>query len=139
MATTSPTPWPAKHPTRVTNSSTSTTTASLVALRYNQWKLVFAEQRAHGFDVWQEPFVTLRVPKLFNLRSDPFEQADHIGMDYNHWRIERIFLLVPAQQYVGKFLATFKRISAQPESRQLLARQGNGKPPAERQQVTRAG
>ena len=81
---------------------------SLVALRYNQWKLVFAEQRAHGFDVWQEPFVTLRVPKLFNLRSDPFEQADHIGMDYNRWRIERIFLLVPAQQYVGRFLATFK-------------------------------
>jgi arylsulfatase len=81
---------------------------SLVGLRYNQWKLVFAEQRAHGFDVWQEPFVTLRVPKLFNLRSDPFEQADRIGMDYVRWRAERIFLLVPAQQYVGKFLATFK-------------------------------
>ena len=45
---------------------------SLVALRYNQWKLVFAEQRAHGMDVWQDPFVTLRLPKLFNLRSDPF-------------------------------------------------------------------
>src|SRR5207249_1638118 len=45
---------------------------SLVALRYNQWKLVFAEQRAHGFDVWQEPFTLLRLPKLFNLRSDPF-------------------------------------------------------------------
>ena len=47
-------------------------------------------------------------PKLFNLRSDPFEEADHVGMDYDHWRIERIFLLVPAQEYVGKFLATFK-------------------------------
>ncbi len=81
---------------------------SLVALRFNQWKLVFQEQRAHGFDVWQEPFVTLRVPKLFNLRTDPFEEADHIAMDYGHWRIDRIFLLVPAQQYVGKFLATFK-------------------------------
>jgi arylsulfatase len=81
---------------------------SLVGLRYNQWKLVFAEQRAHGFDVWQEPFVTLRVPKLFNLRSDPFEQGDRIGMDYLRWRAERIFLLVPAQQYVGRFLATFK-------------------------------
>ena len=52
---------------------------SLVALRYDQWKIVFAEQRAHGFDVWQEPFVTLRLPKLFNLRSDPFETADHEG------------------------------------------------------------
>lgn len=81
---------------------------SLVALRYNQWKLVFAEQRAHGFDVWQDPFVTLRLPKLFNLRSDPFETADHEGMDYDRWRLEHIFLLVPAQQYVGQFLATFK-------------------------------
>ena len=81
---------------------------SLVALRYNQWKLVFAEQRAHGFDVWQEPFVTLRLPKIFNLRSDPFEMADHVGMDYDHWRIDRTFLLVPAQEYVGKFIATFK-------------------------------
>jgi arylsulfatase len=81
---------------------------SLVALRFNQWKLVFQEQRAHGFDVWQEPFVTLRLPKLFNLRTDPFEEADHIAMDYGHWRFDRVFLLVPAQQYVGKFLATFK-------------------------------
>jgi len=81
---------------------------SLVALRYNQWKVVFAEQRAHGFDVWQEPFVTLRVPKLFNLRSDPFETADHESMDYERWRIEHLFVLVPAQQYVGQFLGTFK-------------------------------
>ena len=81
---------------------------SLVALRYNQWKLVFAEQREHGFNVWQEPFVTLRVPKLFNIRSDPFETADHEGMDYNRWRLEHVFLLVPAQQYVGRFLSTFK-------------------------------
>ena len=81
---------------------------SLVALRYNQWKLVFAEQRAHGMDVWQDPFVTLRLPKLFNLRSDPFETADHEGMDYERWRVEHIFLLVPAQQFVGQFLATFK-------------------------------
>ena len=82
--------------------------ASLVALRFDQWKLVFQEQRAHGFDVWQQPFVELRLPKLFNLRTDPFEEADHIAMDYGHWRIDRVFLLVPAQQYVGNFLATFK-------------------------------
>jgi arylsulfatase len=81
---------------------------SLVALRYDQWKIVFAEQRAHGFDVWQEPFVPLRLPKLFNLRSDPFETADHESMDYERWRVEHLFLLVPAQQYVGQFLATFK-------------------------------
>lgn len=81
---------------------------SLVALRYNQWKIVFQEQRAHGFDVWEEPFVNLRLPKLFNLRSDPFETADHEAMDYGHWRVDHVFVLVPAQQYVGQFLATFK-------------------------------
>jgi arylsulfatase A-like enzyme len=81
---------------------------SLVALRYNQWKFVFAVQRAHGFRVWQEPFVTLRLPMLFNLRSDPFETADEVSMDYPRWCIEHLFVLVPAQQYVGQFLATFK-------------------------------
>ncbi len=81
---------------------------SLVGLRYDQWKIVFAEQRAEGMDVWQDPFVPLRLPKIFNLRSDPFETADHEGMDYKRWRVERLFLLVPAQQYVAKFLATFK-------------------------------
>jgi len=81
---------------------------ALVGLRFDQWKMVFAEQRAHGFAVWEEPFVTLRVPKTFNLRSDPFETADHEGMDYERWRVEHAFLLVPAQQYVAKFLATFK-------------------------------
>jgi arylsulfatase len=82
---------------------------SLVALRYSHWKFVFAEQRAHGLDVWEEPFVPLRLPKLFNLRSDPFETADHEGMDYERWRVEHLFLLVPAQQYVGRFLATFQQ------------------------------
>jgi hypothetical protein len=77
-------------------------------MRYNQWKIVFAEQRAEGLDVWQEPFVQLRLPKIFNLRSDPYEKADIVGMDYSHWRADRLFLLVPAQQYVGQFLATFK-------------------------------
>jgi arylsulfatase len=81
---------------------------SLVALRFDQWKLVFQEQREHGMNVWEEPFVPLRLPKLFNIRSDPFETADHEGMDYKRWRLEHVFLLVPAQQYVGRFLATFR-------------------------------
>ncbi|MCI0365209.1 MAG: arylsulfatase [Phycisphaerales bacterium] len=81
---------------------------SLVGLRYDQWKVVFAEQREHGFNVWEEPFVALRLPKLFNLRSDPFETADHEGMDYERWRVEHLFVMVPAQEYVGKFLATFR-------------------------------
>jgi hypothetical protein len=50
----------------------------------------------------------LRVPKLFNLRSDPFETADNHTMGYDRWRAERLFLLVPAQQYVGGCLATFR-------------------------------
>jgi arylsulfatase len=81
---------------------------SLVGLRYDQWKIVFAEQRGESLNVWQEPFVPLRLPKLFNLRSDPFETADHEAMDYERWRVEHLFALVPAQQYVGRFLATFK-------------------------------
>jgi arylsulfatase A-like enzyme len=81
---------------------------SLVGLRYDQWKIVFAEQREHGMSVWQEPFVALRLPKIFNLRSDPFETADHEGMDYDRWRAEHTFLLYGAQAYVGQFLSTFK-------------------------------
>jgi arylsulfatase len=80
---------------------------SLVAIRYHDWKIVFQEQRKEGFAVWEEPFVTLRFPKLFNLRSDPFEGADQTGMDYTHWRIDRAFALVPAQEYIGKYLQTF--------------------------------
>ncbi len=81
----------------------------LVCLRYDRWKLVFAEQRAHSFDVWQEPFVTLRVPKLFDLRGDPFERADHEGIDYERWRFERVFLLVPAQTYAARWLSSFQK------------------------------
>jgi len=77
-------------------------------LRYNQWKMVFLEQRAHGFDVWQEPFVTLRTPKLFNLRSDPFERADYEALGYARWRIDHLFLLAPAATYVGGWLQSFK-------------------------------
>jgi arylsulfatase len=52
---------------------------SLVGLRYDQWKVVFAEQRGEGLNVWQEPFVPLRLPKLFNLRSDPFQRGAQGG------------------------------------------------------------
>ena len=78
----------------------------LAGLRYDKWKLAFMEQRSHGFDVWQDPMVTLRVPKLFDLRADPFERADHEGMGYGRWRIDRIFLLVPAQVFVNRFIQT---------------------------------
>jgi arylsulfatase A-like enzyme len=80
----------------------------LAGLRYDRWKLAFMEQRAHGFDVWQEPLVTLRVPKLFDLRADPFERADHEGLGYGQWRLDRIFLLVPAQAFVGQWIQSFR-------------------------------
>jgi arylsulfatase len=80
----------------------------LAGLRYNQWKLVFMEQRELGFNVWEEPLVPLRVPKLFNLRTDPFETADHESIDYPHWRLDRAYLLVPAQAFVGQWLSSFK-------------------------------
>ena len=55
---------------------------SLVGLRYDNWKVVFQEQRSEGFDVWQDPFTALRLPKIINLRSDPFERAEEIAMNY---------------------------------------------------------
>ncbi len=78
------------------------------ALRYDQWKLHFLEQRAHGFDVWEEPFVQLRLPKLFTVRGDPFERADEEGIGYDKWRLERAFALVPAQAFVANWLQSFK-------------------------------
>ena len=81
----------------------------LLAVRYENWKLHFMEQRAHGMSVWQEPFVTLRFPKLFNLRSDPFERGDEDAtMFYQKWSADRMYLLVPAQALVGQFLKTFE-------------------------------
>ena len=81
----------------------------VTGLRYDNWKLVFMEQRARGtLRIWSEPFVTLRVPKIFNLRLDPYERADITSNTYYDWLLDHVFLLVPAQDYVGKFLMTFK-------------------------------
>jgi arylsulfatase len=80
----------------------------LMALRYGNWKAVFKEQRAESFQVWSEPMVNLRVPKIFNLRSDPFERADHDAIYYNDWLLRRVFLLVPAQGYVAQWIQSFK-------------------------------
>ena len=79
----------------------------LAALRYQNWKVLFLEQRAEGFDVWREPFVKLRAPYLFNLRTDPLERAMHEAIDYKRWYFERIFLMVPAQGFVKQFMSTF--------------------------------
>ena len=78
-------------------------------LRYEKWKLVFLEQRAHGLDVWRDPLVVLRVPLIEDLRADPFERASYEASDYDHWMLDRAYLLVPAQAIVGRFLMTFKQ------------------------------
>jgi arylsulfatase A-like enzyme len=78
----------------------------LMALRYGNWKVHFAEQRAEGADGWQEPLVPLRFPKLVNLRTDPFEQADVSSMFYWKWRADRVFALAPAGALVGQYMQT---------------------------------
>ena len=81
----------------------------LMALRYENWKMEFMQQRAHGLGVWEEPLVTLRAPNIYNLRSDPFERAtEDASMFYGKWKADRAFLLVPAQAIVGQFLKTFE-------------------------------
>jgi arylsulfatase A-like enzyme len=81
----------------------------LMALRVGNWKATFLEQRAHGLGVWREPFVSMRIPKIYNLRSDPFECGDlEASMFYDKWFVDRAFLLVPAQAIVGEFLKTFE-------------------------------
>ena len=81
----------------------------LTALRYNDWKAIFMEQRSEAtFRAWMDPFVPLRVPLIVNLRRDPFERGPITSNTYYDWLIDRAYLLVPAQAYVGQFLATFK-------------------------------
>lgn len=80
----------------------------LTALRYNDWKLIFMEQRVEAtFQAWMEPFVPLRVPLIFNLRRDPYERSEITSNTYYDWLLDRAYLLVPAQTYVGSFLQTF--------------------------------
>ncbi len=79
----------------------------LVGIRVGDWKVVFQEQRAHGFGAWEEPFTYLRLPKIFNLRRDPFEKIDHESSQYDVWRVNHLFINTPAQAAVYRFLGTF--------------------------------
>jgi arylsulfatase A-like enzyme len=81
----------------------------LTGLRYDNWKVVFAQQRAPGTMLtWSEPFVNTRVPWLFNLRLDPYERSTLTSNTYWDWWLDHAFLMVPAQSVVGEFLATFQ-------------------------------
>jgi arylsulfatase len=76
---------------------------SVAALRYDNWKITFLEQQAHGLHVWQQPFVELRAPILNNLRMDPFELAQDIGMDYGRWYLDHRVVIAPATAWLQSF------------------------------------
>jgi len=76
----------------------------VVSARYNDWKVVFLENRGEAFGVWREPFTELRVPLLFNLRRDPFEKAQHNSNTYNDWFLDRPFVITPIQTLAAGFL-----------------------------------
>ena len=79
----------------------------LAAVRYHNYKITFQEQRAHGAEAWQEDYSKLSIPKLYNLRADPFEEADHSAL-YWQWRVDHMFVMVPVQELIADFMATFK-------------------------------
>jgi arylsulfatase A-like enzyme len=81
----------------------------LVAMRYENWKIVFSEQRAPGtLRVWAEPFTPLRVPKFFDLRADPYERADITSNTYYDWTLSQAYLIYGAQSEVARFQETFR-------------------------------
>jgi arylsulfatase A-like enzyme len=81
----------------------------VLGLRYDNWKCVFIEQRCKGtLAIWAEPFTKLRVPKLFNLRTDPFEYADVTSNTYYEWFIRHCYIVYPAMAIAAKWAATFK-------------------------------
>ena len=81
----------------------------VLGIRYDNWKAVFMEQKLNGtLRLWLEPFVPLRAPLLFNLRTDPFERAEITSNTYWDWMFENVFLLIGAQALVVQFLATFQ-------------------------------
>ena len=81
---------------------------SVAALRYENWKITFLKQNAHGMDVWLQPFEELRAPMVTNLRMDPFELAPDIGMGYQRWYLDHMFVIAPAASYVGNWLQSFR-------------------------------
>ncbi len=81
----------------------------LMALRYNDWKVTFMKQNSTGtMETWSKPMETMRIPWIYNLRRDPYEFATVTSNTYWDWYLDHVFLLLPATEYVGKFIATFK-------------------------------
>jgi len=80
----------------------------MLGMRFDNWKMVFMEQRCHGtMQVWAEPFTRLRLPKIFNLRTDPYEFADITSNTYYDWMIHNAYFIYAAQAGAAKFAETF--------------------------------
>jgi hypothetical protein len=85
----------------------------MLAMRYDNWKIVFMEQRLQGtLGVWAEPFVRLRLPKIYNLRTDPYEFADVTSNTYYDWYLHNAYFIYAAQLGAAKFVETFKEFPA---------------------------
>jgi len=81
----------------------------ILALRWHNWKIVFLEQRCRGtMQVWAEPFTRLRVPKMFNLRTDPYEFADQTSNSYYEWFLYHAYFICAAQFAAAKFAESFR-------------------------------
>ena len=80
----------------------------IVAVRWENWKVVYKENRGRRFGVWREPFTELRVPLLFNLRRDPFERAQHDANVYEDWALDRVFILFGANKLAAQFIGTMR-------------------------------
>jgi len=79
-----------------------------VATRWNDWKVVYKENRGQAFEVWREPFTDLRVPLIFNLRRDPYERAQHNSNTYNDWVLDHVYIIYGANAQALQWLRTFK-------------------------------
>ncbi|HEY1801538.1 MAG TPA: arylsulfatase [Terriglobales bacterium] len=88
----------------------------LLATRYGNWKAVFLEQFSKGLAIWQNDFKHLRIPKLYNLRSDPFEEAEASTLFCDKWQADHAFILVPIQAIVGRWVGTFKEFPIRQEA-----------------------
>jgi arylsulfatase A-like enzyme len=85
----------------------------MIAIRMDNWKIVFMEQRTPGgLAVWRDPFVRLRAPLLYNLRTDPYEFATVTSNTYNDWFMQRAYLIYATQAAAAKFAETFKEFPA---------------------------
>jgi arylsulfatase A-like enzyme len=81
----------------------------MLGIRYDNWKIVFMEQRAQGtLQLWGEPFARLRLPKIFNLRTDPYERADITSNTYWDWLFHNAYFIYAAQTAAARFVETFK-------------------------------